>query len=91
MPTYKFKTVNEIRKEFKQICKAQKINATKLYVLRHTFASNYFAIGIPTKYVQQWLGHSSIILTMDIYTDTDENSTKNKIQKLYNNYYLENI
>ena len=91
LPTYKFKTVKEIRKEFKKICKAQKINATKLYVLRHTFASNYFAIGIPTKYVQQWLGHSSIVLTMDIYTDTDENSTKNKIQKLYNNYYLENI
>ena len=32
--------------------------------LRHTFASNLIAAGVPILQVQQWLGHSTIQMTM---------------------------
>lgn len=32
--------------------------------LRHTFASNLVAAGVPVPTVQRWMGHSSIVMTM---------------------------
>ena len=36
--------------------------------LRHTFATRCLEAGIPAKVVQEWLGHASIKMTMDLYT-----------------------
>lgn len=83
----KMKTRQEIHKIFKQICEELGFKDATLYKLRHTFATNHFVLGTPTKYVQTWLGHGSIQMTMDIYTDIDETSSKEKIIKLYNNFY----
>lgn len=78
-----------IVKEFKELCKTLKIDNPELYRLRHTFATNHFTLKTNIKYVQKWLGHYSVSLTMDTYTDIDETATKEKIRQLYNNFYYE--
>jgi integrase len=40
----------------------------KLHDLRHTFATDCLKAGIPLKVVQNWLGHSEIDTTANIYT-----------------------
>lgn len=78
-----------IKKQFKQLCIDNNISNPKLYRLRHTFATNHFTLGTNAKYVQTWLGHYGIQLTLDTYTDIDKKSSKEKIKKLYNNFYYE--
>lgn len=38
--------------------------------------------------VSDWMGHTSITITLDTYTDIDKTVTKEKILTLYNNYYI---
>lgn len=78
-----------ISDRFIELCNSAKIKNPKLYRLRHTFASNHFTLGTKPKYVQEWLGHYSISLTLDVYTDIDKTSSKEKIRDLYNNFYYE--
>ena len=44
------------------------IDRIRFHDLRHTYASLLLANGAPMKYVQHQLGHSSITMTMDLYT-----------------------
>lgn len=77
-------------KKFGRVLKALKIKGS-LHSLRHSFATNHFYLGTQTKQVQVWLGHSSINMTMDIYTNLDPKinaqEEKEEIKKLYNNLY----
>lgn len=77
---------SEIQKEYSVLCNQIGIN-TSLYTLRHTFATNMRVMGADTKIIAYYLGHSSIQMTLDIYTDIDRNLTKDKLNKLYNNLY----
>ncbi len=52
------------------------------HTLRHTFATRAFESGIPPKVVQQILGHSSLEMTMDLYTHVTEDVQSREIQKL---------
>lgn len=79
-----------IIKQFKKLCEIAGIEKPMLYKLRHTFATNHFTIGTNAKQVQEWLGHYSSSLTLDVYTDIDKTSSKEKIKKLYNNFYYQN-
>lgn len=81
------KQPSEVSKKFIEICKRGGVEKPILYRLRHTFATNHFILGTNAKYVQHWLGHSSVQMTLDIYTDIDRTSSKDKIKKLYNNFY----
>ncbi|MGN1213037.1 MAG: tyrosine-type recombinase/integrase [Christensenellales bacterium] len=76
-----------VSSKFIKICNELGIQKSLLYRLRHTFATNHFTIGTQPKLVQQWLGHSSISMTLDTYTDIDKTVTKEKIIELYNNFY----
>ena len=84
----KIMKVKDIKKEFNKICNELNIKPL-LYKLRHTFATNHFTLGTNAKFVQDWMGHSSIKITLDTYTDIDKTSSKEKIRQLYNNYYFE--
>jgi integrase len=42
-----------------------KVNA---HALRHTYATRMLESGVPAKYVQEMLGHTTITLTLDIYS-----------------------
>lgn len=44
------------------------IDKIRFHDLRHTYASLLLANGVQMKYVQKQLGHSSITMTMDLYT-----------------------
>ncbi len=44
------------------------IRQVRFHDLRHTYASELAAQGAPPKYVQDQLGHSSIQVTMDVYS-----------------------
>lgn len=58
-----------------------------VYMLRHTFATNLFYLGVPDKIRQSYMGHFSSVLTNDIYTDYDPTITKEDILNLYINLY----
>ena len=74
-------------KEFSKYLKLLKIKNHKLHDLRHTFSTNLYYLGVPDKERQYYLGHSSIMITNDIYTHLDPNITKNNILNLYKDLY----
>jgi len=49
------------------------------HIFRHTFCSRLFEAGVNVKVIQEIMGHSSAVTTLDIYTHT---STEKKIQSL---------
>lgn len=54
--------------------------------LRHTFATRAMEAGIEPKVVQKWLGHSSVDITMKIYThikEVFENTSANKLNSYF--------
>lgn len=76
-----------ITRKFKTTLDKLKIKGC-IHSLRHTFATNNFYLGNNMKYIQEWLGHSSITITSDIYTNLkEEKDQKEKIKMLYNNLY----
>lgn len=68
----------------------QEINISGSIVnLRHTFATNCFYLGKPELIISREMGHSTSIITKDIYTDIDYHLSAQKIRDLYNNLYNE--
>ena len=82
-----------IAKRFRKALSELNIKGS-IHTLRHTFATNHYFLGTPAKQLQVWMGHSTINLTLDIYTNIpptiDAKSEKIKILKLYNNLYYYN-
>lgn len=56
----------KVLKEWRLDC--PRIDSLRFHDLRHTYASLLLANGAPMKYVQHQLSHSSIKMTMDLYT-----------------------
>lgn len=56
------------------------------HIFRHTFATNLYYAGIDIKTAQYLLGHSSIKMTMDIYTHLESEDTS-KAQDILNQFY----
>ena len=52
------------------------------HILRHTFATRAIERGIPPKVVQELLGHSSITITLDLYTHVLPQTKAEEIKKL---------
>lgn len=50
--------------------------------LRHTFATRCFESGIKPKTIQEYMGHSSLQMTMDIYTEVFKEHKSMEIDKL---------
>ena len=58
---------NHIYEHWNSICEQANVQCN-VHSLRHTFATRCAEIGIAPKLTQQWLGHSTIQVTMDVYT-----------------------
>lgn len=56
------------------------------HLFRHTYATNLYYAGIDVKTAQYLLGHSSIQMTMDIYTHLNEDKITNAGEQL-NDYF----
>ncbi len=54
----------------------------RFHDLRHTYASQLCGEGAPPKYVQEQLGHSSIQVTMDIYSHLFPNGNREWVKRL---------
>ena len=79
--------VNKINK--KEIIQAKEekrkaiiFNTFAMHSLRHTFATRCFELGIEPKIVQEFLGHSNIAMTMNIYTHVSEDIKRSAIEKI---------
>jgi integrase len=53
-----------------------------LHQLRHTFVSLLIQLNLNVKQIQEWLGHESILETMDRYGHLFPNSLNEASQKL---------
>ncbi|HJB29107.1 MAG TPA: tyrosine-type recombinase/integrase [Candidatus Blautia faecavium] len=54
----------------------------RFHELRHTFATRGLENGIPPKVMQELLGHTSITMTMDIYSHVLPNVKISEMQKI---------
>jgi integrase len=59
---------NFIRRDWQPLLKRAGLPPTKWHTLRHTSATLHLARGVHPKVVQELLGHSSIEMTLDIYS-----------------------
>ena len=62
---------------FKKLCPAH-----KLHDLRHTFATLCLKSGVSSKVTQEWLGHSKIDTTLNIYSHVDKELHFKEVKKL---------
>ena len=60
-------------------------NAFNAHQLRHTYATLLYISGVDVKTASQLLGHSSITITLDIYTHLEKQFQTLNIQK-FDNY-----
>lgn len=70
--------------EYHAFLKKYGISDIRFHDLRHTFATLLFEEGESAKVIQELLGHSTITITMDIYTHVSQKGKKNAISKLDN-------
>ena len=52
------------------------------HVLRHTFCTNMINMGMKPKNVQYLMGHSSVTITLDIYTDSSPSEAHEEMLSL---------
>lgn len=58
-----------------------------LHELRHTCSANLYFLGAKDKYRQMQLGHASIVITNDIYTNIKENIKEADLREIYGDLY----
>lgn len=64
-------TQNILQREFKHILKRLKLPDIRLHDLRHSYATMMVRNGVNPKIISSVLGHSSIGITMDLYSHAD--------------------
>lgn len=64
--TYTYSGANQY---FKKLFKKLKIVGTTIHSTRHTFSSVCYYAKIPDKYMQKWMNHKTLAITMDTYTE----------------------
>ncbi|MDR0858467.1 MAG: site-specific integrase [Oscillospiraceae bacterium] len=62
---------DHVTRKFSQLLAKHKLPHIRFHELRHSCASNLLNMGFNLKEVQEWLGHSSIDITADIYAHLD--------------------
>jgi integrase len=62
-------TYSQIYDYIKAVSEENNIADASLHSTRSTFASVLHHIGMPYKYVQNWLGHEKADMTLDVYTE----------------------
>jgi integrase len=74
--------VDQERYLLKQACKRAGIREIDFHTLRHTHGTLLHSIGTPIKVAQAQLGHSSMAMTLDVYTHALPNSQQDAVTKL---------
>ena len=72
--------VPKYRELIRQFLKSLDLDITP-HQLRHTYATNLFNSNVNVKTAQAYLGHSSLSMTMDIYTHLTKERSKSEMSK----------
>ena len=65
-----------VTESFPKLLKANGLRPVRYHDLRHSCASLLLANGVPMKMIQDWLGHSDMGTTANIYGHIDNESKK---------------
>ena len=65
---------NTVSESFGKLLKAHGLRKIRFHDLRHSCASLLLKQGVPMKQIQEWLGHSDISTTANIYAHLDSQS-----------------
>ncbi len=86
---------DKIIKKINECAKTQGENVLKIYkedtkltphIFRHTYATNLYYAGVDVKTAQYLMGHSSVDITLKIYTHLDSKKTELTFEKI-NEYF----
>jgi integrase len=61
-------TPHKVTDAFRELCRKAKVSGGSFHSLRHTAATQMLELEVPPKVVQERLGHSTIAITMDLYS-----------------------
>lgn len=64
-----------------ELCKKLNITGISTHSLRHTFATRCAESGVTAKTVQQWLGHKTLEMTLNVYTHVNSDFEKKETIK----------
>lgn len=81
------RTPRDYNERFKKFMDELGLTGKTIHTLRHTYSTNLYYLGVPDKQRQAFLGHSSIVITNDIYTHLEPNLKKEDILNLYKDLY----
>ena len=73
-PMGKLYVPDEVSVHFRNLLKQKGLRRIRFHDLRHSCASLLLANGVPMKQIQEWLGHSDMGTTANIYSHLDFNS-----------------
>ncbi len=62
------KSDKQVYSHFKAICEKANIDGYTVHSLRHTFATRCAEAGIAPTVTQKWMGHSTVDMTLNVYT-----------------------
>ena len=74
---------NNFSRYFRSVCDKAGIKDQGLHRLRHTFTSMSYAAGIDSRITQNQLGHSSLRMTVGVYTHIQQAMMQTASEKLY--------
>lgn len=69
------------QRKIDELCKSLNIVGISTHSLRHTFATRCAEAGIAAKTVQQWLGHKTLEMTLNVYTHLNKDFEQKEIAK----------
>jgi integrase len=74
--------VSNVRKVFLRMLDKAELRHRRIHDLRHTFASLLIQQGEPLAYVQKQMGHSSIMITVDVYGKWEPGGNREAVDRL---------
>lgn len=70
------------QRKIESVCKTLNIGGISTHSLRHTFATRCAEQGVTAKTVQQWLGHKTLEMTLNVYTHVNKDFEAKEIAKI---------
>lgn len=70
------------QRKIKEVCNKLNISGISTHSLRHTFATRCAEQGVTAKTVQQWLGHKTVEITLNVYTHVNKDFEAKEAAKI---------